>query len=339
MKRTKLQPLAFGNRIARNFFSAREWQELAIRTNSWLSEYEAIGPRKDFCKKVARVEMAGLSATAISHTEIRTKVLSHAGLQVFIPYSGAPINSVVNDVPVMLESGEGFLFAPDGDRTGIGGTRSVVILDIDPHRLRDTAGAMLGGDSASIIDCDFGIPRVVAARRGHFSFHNALSHLFGYLDDVCDMERALENANLADSIYRVLAMSLWPDDLCDPSRAEKPANAGVLSLVTGYVLRNIKADITLTSLEQLSGYSRRSLQNIFRGTFGIGPTDWIRKSKYEAIRKRLLNAVAPESVKSIALEYNIPLSHFPARYREMFGELPSDTISRSPSRGAAPRAE
>lgn len=55
-------------------------------TNSRLQKHEAIEPTNDFCRKVARIDTAGLSPTAISDTEFPAILRAHTWLQVPTPF-------------------------------------------------------------------------------------------------------------------------------------------------------------------------------------------------------------------------------------------------------------
>lgn len=77
--------------------------------------------------------------------------------------------------------------------------------------------------------------------------------------------------------------------------------------------------------------SRRSLQNGFRQVADTTPVHYLRSLRLNAVRRRLLATPAGEfGVAEAAGDAGFEhLSHFSARYRELFGELPSQTLKRT----------
>lgn len=76
--------------------------------------------------------------------------------------------------------------------------------------------------------------------------------------------------------------------------------------------------------------SPRSLQNGFRQLADTTPVHYLRSLRLNAVRRRLL--AGEISVSQAATDAGFEhLSHFSARYRSLFGELPSQTLRRTPS--------
>lgn len=74
--------------------------------------------------------------------------------------------------------------------------------------------------------------------------------------------------------------------------------------------------------------SRRTLQACFQSEAGIGPLEYQRNLRLNAVRRRLGQTTAQAlPVGDAAAEVGFfHLSHFARHYRELFGELPSDTL-------------
>lgn len=74
--------------------------------------------------------------------------------------------------------------------------------------------------------------------------------------------------------------------------------------------------------------SRRTLQASFQSETGVGPLEYLRNLRLNAVRRRLNQTTAQAlSVGDVAAEMGFfHLSHFARHYRELFGELPSDTL-------------
>jgi AraC family ethanolamine operon transcriptional activator len=74
------------------------------------------------------------------------------------------------------------------------------------------------------------------------------------------------------------------------------------------------------------GVSRRTLQNCFQLTWGMGPLAWLNTLRLNAVRQRLKTAT---SVTEAATQFGFwHFGHFADDYRALFGELPSSTLRR-----------
>ena len=93
------------------------------------------------------------------------------------------------------------------------------------------------------------------------------------------------------------------------------------------VASRLDEPLTVADLCQVLGVSRRSLQNCFQATWGMGPLQWLNTLRLNAVRRRLRDAA---SVTEAATEFGFwHFGHFAGDYRALFGELPSQTLQRS----------
>jgi AraC family ethanolamine operon transcriptional activator len=77
--------------------------------------------------------------------------------------------------------------------------------------------------------------------------------------------------------------------------------------------------------------SRRTLQYSFQEVLDLNPVKFLRVMRLNGVR-RVLRAADPQNdtVGDVAARWGFwHLSRFAADYREMFGELPSDTLKKS----------
>ncbi|MBV1789939.1 helix-turn-helix domain-containing protein [Marinobacterium sp. D7] len=78
------------------------------------------------------------------------------------------------------------------------------------------------------------------------------------------------------------------------------------------------------------GASRRKLQYCFQETLGVNPVAYLRILRLNAVHRALLQADSTITVQDIAANWGFwHLSRFAAEYRQLFGERPSDTLSRA----------
>jgi len=94
-----------------------------------------------------------------------------------------------------------------------------------------------------------------------------------------------------------------------------------------WIHAHIDDAIRIADLCAALGTSRRQLEYAFRGTFDVSPREYIYALRLNQIRRALLRREKNEvSVTDIALLYGVThLGRFAAGYRDLFGELPSQT--------------
>lgn len=107
-------------------------------------------------------------------------------------------------------------------------------------------------------------------------------------------------------------------------------------------------DVTIPELCALIGKSRRTLEYVFRETTGTSPARFLQLCRLRRVH-RDLGAGWPQeiSVTEIATRWGFfELGRFSGAYRRLFGEVPSQTLQRSPARkvglpalAVSPRAE
>ena len=79
------------------------------------------------------------------------------------------------------------------------------------------------------------------------------------------------------------------------------------------------------------GTSRRTLQNSFRYVTTANPVSYLRNLRLNVVRQRLLaSPPAQLTVSQATIDAGFDhLGHFARAYKELFGELPSQTPRRA----------
>ncbi len=109
-----------------------------------------------------------------------------------------------------------------------------------------------------------------------------------------------------------------------------PADAAphCVRLAEAYIDANWNCPIMIENLVEVSGVSARSLFNAFKRWRGLTPAAFARKIRLERSLS-LLSKAESVSVTAVALACGFSsLGHFAREYRDMFGELPSQTVAR-----------
>lgn len=100
--------------------------------------------------------------------------------------------------------------------------------------------------------------------------------------------------------------------------------------VEAYIEANWNGPIMIESLAEVCGVSARTLFRTFEKARGCSPMTFVKKVRLEHARRMLSTPDETTSVSQIALACGFSnLGHFASAYRSTFGELPSQTLSRS----------
>ncbi|TBW48864.1 helix-turn-helix domain-containing protein [Marinobacter halodurans] len=121
-----------------------------------------------------------------------------------------------------------------------------------------------------------------------------------------------------------------PNGAVPPSYLHRKA---VVERIKDYVEQACDLPVTMAELCELACVSRRTLQYSFESILGISPLQFLRVTRLNRV-KRMLSTGGSDSV-SDAAGYNgfYHLSQFSADYKQLFGELPSQTLAKSPTPG------
>ena len=93
-----------------------------------------------------------------------------------------------------------------------------------------------------------------------------------------------------------------------------------------HIHEHLADGLSIAALCRQTGVSRRSLECAFRAVIGTGPGSYIRMLQLNHIRRDLKCAGDHDSIGHIAAKHGVwHLSRFSSYYRELFGELPSQT--------------
>jgi len=137
----------------------------------------------------------------------------------------------------------------------------------------------------------------------------------------------VEPLALREVLDRLVVLALWGDRLQRSSRqAGHPGGEreAILEDLLAWIRANSHRPLHLAELEQRSGYSDRSLRNAFQARFGCPPKQWIRQTRMESARQRLLDPGPDDSISTIARDHGYQhVSQFSRDFRCVFGQRPS----------------
>ncbi len=327
-----LRPLAFGDQIGTQSTSLLSMQEQVQRMLGWSAEYDAIGDASRFATRQSSTAINGLRLGSLSHSPIRTRVETNE-LSFFMPFEGEAIRSRVNGMSVECHVRTSALLAPEGERVGEGGYRSVLVAGLDGSRLLRTADAMLGREGTRV---GLTAPSVMPLVAGGLNFDLMLRGACAMLEAVGPSGQDAARFGVDEIFYRAICGMLLRDRLFGESEERYPPAVSDrrVERACDYAMANLGRRITLTDLETISGLSARSLQYAFQKRFGCTPVTWIRNERLNAARELLLAGGNGNTVTTTALAFNFSnLGLFSRLYRERFGEYPGATLAAARRRG------
>lgn len=126
-------------------------------------------------------------------------------------------------------------------------------------------------------------------------------------------------------------MAVTAEDLPGCSRGRRKHYL-IVQRVEQFMRTNLRNDIYINEMCDAAEVSERALRYAFEDLLGISPTRYLSLLRLcTACRSLASSDVSRRSVKSVALSCGLwDLSRFADSYRRVFGELPHDTLMRSP---------
>ena len=211
-----------------------------------------------------------------------------------------------------------------------------LVFHLDRQRLTATAAAMAGlGASLRGVCAQLEAPRVLGRDGGrHERLINLLFREFALLDDPApELAAELRCLGVDDLVYRTIVQLLCPGlEALQENRAREASSSRerVFEELLEWIQAHLTAPISLTAMEQHTGYSRRTLQLAFQQRFGCGPVQWVRQQRLEQVRLALLDPAPGDTVGRIAQRFGY--SSLPALSRDFvmrYGQRPSELLRLS----------
>ena len=103
----------------------------------------------------------------------------------------------------------------------------------------------------------------------------------------------------------------------------------VVGRARDFIEESLSGAVRLEDIARASGVGARSLQLAFRERFQLSPMEYLRARRLSEVH-RALRTAAPGSltVSDVATSHGcFHLGRFSHYYRDLFGELPSETLS------------
>ena len=202
-----------------------------------------------------------------------------------------------------------------------------LILRIRARALEQTLTTLLGAKPAGVLRFD---PIAAAVQPNALVLRDLAMFLANQLDATAtELPRAvlveLEQALIVSflSAHRHNFSELL-------ERAEKDVTPRIVRLAEEYIEASWDRAITIEELASQTGVSIRALYAAFKKSRGYSPMAFVKTVRLRRARQMLMDPAWRSSVSLVAFKCGFGnLGHFARDYRDMFGELPSETLSRA----------
>jgi AraC family ethanolamine operon transcriptional activator len=204
----------------------------------------------------------------------------------------------------------------------------ILVAFIDRTELQRGARQVLGVDADTLFEGQR-VKKVEAAAAGRF---RAALHqiMVSALDspEALNYEAATRRMTEA-TVEACLDMLSSASDIPRVERDALRVHRAIVERARDYILANREDPPTVTELCSYLNMSRRGVHYAFMQVLDVNPVTFIRHVRLHAVRRALLQGA--ESVSAAAHHWGFwHLGMFSCYYKELFGELPSETARKSP---------
>jgi AraC family ethanolamine operon transcriptional activator len=312
-------------------FASDDLDELAATARRWDQHYTQIGPGR-FSGRVVQVHTARLQFGTVTWSAgvLACGAVPGGAVSILLPLD-LPRSGRIAGRPIGRAE-----IATQGDREEFdfwtGGASRFVVVSVERGLLDAVAGSLFGAPWAEVaageLVLPLGAPHAAAAE---------LSGLFAAArrEPGCLATPAraawLEQAALVALLHR----------LDRPRHPAHPAARHRLAKrAEEFLMANLHRPLTIGELCAATGAAERTLHLGFRERFGLPPIAFLKVLRLNGARRELRRPDETASVTQVATAWGFfHFGEFAAAYRRLFGELPSATLRRAASLGAAPHAE
>jgi len=148
-------------------------------------------------------------------------------------------------------------------------------------------------------------------------------------------DRKDERAAAQVEMVETLLATLGATSDFEPKGADqvRQSQTLVVKAAEDYALSHADDRVYVTDLCRAAAVSERALEYAFKEVMGLTPVAYLIRLRLHRVRQALLAATHGQAtVSAVALDWGFwHFGEFSRAYRECFGELPSDTLRRTPS--------
>jgi AraC family transcriptional regulator, ethanolamine operon transcriptional activator len=137
-------------------------------------------------------------------------------------------------------------------------------------------------------------------------------------------------------LFETLLPVIGVAEQLEPTRNDRTrqAHSDIVRAAEAHALSHVGEHVSVSDLCRVAGASERALEYAFREVMGLTPVAYLIRLRLHRVRQGLLAGThASTTVTTEALNWGFwHFGEFSRAYKDCFGELPSDTLRRSPHR-------
>ncbi|WP_094554280.1 helix-turn-helix domain-containing protein [Synechococcus sp. 1G10] len=308
-----------------------------------LNHFAQLGEAAGFVQSGTALTCGELTISSTVHSALEIELGEHPFASLALPYAGNTTITIEGRERLM-QPGATAIYMPGEAFSGRTNAYAGVMLNLPHQSLARTAQAIAGGEGAAR-HCRLTLQRpqllandtslraeLLLNLRRLLSVYNGSALLGG---------SGIHSLALEDALQRLVILLLCPELLAETEADRVVARLGstgrdrIFDELIEWIQTDLTRPLTLSQLERRSGYSRRSLQYMFRSRFGLGPMQWLRQQRLQAVCRRLREGVPGDTVGAIATRFGfISSSSFAKLFQISFGQTPSELLRASQRRSS-----
>ncbi|WP_051071679.1 helix-turn-helix domain-containing protein [Azoarcus sp. KH32C] len=310
------------------FIASQDVDEQAARLRGWHQTYAQMSPgRFTGTYTEVRFDDVHLFVEYTSKGLFQSGELSDAVVALGVPLqlsgSGVFCGAITNNTTVHHFSGDGgFEFYSPADLV-MGG---VVIS-------RDQVLSALSDDEAASLETSLDRPHLSVAQASKIAVMREF--LRGFFEMLESAPRLMDNAplqrSLRDSVVSNVTELLVDDAHPEGELISLSKRWQIVARARDFILSRPESPTSILDVCKAIGVSRRTLQYCFQDVLNLNPIAFLRMVRLNGVR-RMLRTCA--SVSEAATYWGFwHFGHFSRDYKQLFGELPSETYRRFNGKG------
>jgi AraC-like DNA-binding protein len=269
--------------------------------------------------------MLAMSTTGI-RLETDSELQPEDLLAVILPGHGSVRSSLWGAAVATAGSSMGSVTTQRGRRV-FEGFANATLTTVNTHTLKDTWLAMTGPEMAettpfpelSQLDC-------LPSSYGQVDFIKAFASVYRLIDSFGGQQEALRKLHLDDTVNRTVAAALTPELFWGE---EVALDMGLdikrrsIDAICDRTREDPSSPLSLTQMEKISGFGKRTLQTAFRERFGMSPIKWQINERLNFARD-MLREQPHLRIAEVARQTGFATpSAFSQAFRDTFGTSPS----------------
>ena len=143
-------------------------------------------------------------------------------------------------------------------------------------------------------------------------------------------ESSLAATQIAQELKKIASLIVGQEQIVMPNKEGRPriSRQQIIKRSKELLEKRYDKPVMLGELVAATGVSERTLRSAFNEYFGVGPIKYLQLRQLNQIHRELKKADPEESkVSEVMLEYGVwEFSRCASRYRQLFGELPLETL-------------